>query len=292
MALYSAAPSSLKPLLRVSPTAALAQISAEFLRGTPTWWTVLPQDIQNFLVTRYEWRASVTTVETFSEATSEPTTQTSVRALVPGVVSGIAPPVVSGVGVGATISDVVAPTAEPMDIATLVVLTTTQLFQGSTQGPPGGTTVGESSRSSQSTITETSSAPAATSVPSRKDHVLGVAIGTALGVAFIAMVILLVIISVIKQRRRKRMWRDSGPRVLEQAAKVAFTDESVSGSSNEKSTIRPVEAGRTPRNSWFRYSSSPEVVHEMSAGEDEPSQLASNLMVMLKPKRPPVSSHF
>ncbi|KAF2401236.1 hypothetical protein EJ06DRAFT_529366 [Trichodelitschia bisporula] len=50
LALIDALPSSLKSLALVSPAAVSAEILSEFATGTPTWFTVLPTDVQSYFV--------------------------------------------------------------------------------------------------------------------------------------------------------------------------------------------------------------------------------------------------
>ena len=296
-ALYSAAPSSLKPLLRLSPSLGLDQISTDFLKGTPSWFTGLAQDVQTYLVTNYRWTATGSGIaSTESSSTTDLRVQITPVIVVPGVVSGVPGPV---------ITSIVSEAGSSIFTTTVTLLTTAHDWQ-----PPSSKSSGvEPAETITPPITNTppasstaNSATSSTSVESEvrpvegpqapNEHIIAIAIGTALGGALIAVVILLVAIRIIKRRRRAQFFNRSAPAVLQHAAKVAPVDESVAGSSNGKSTIRPVEAGSTPRNSWFRYSNLPEVVHEMGGNEEECASLGSNLISLFKPKRRPLSSHF
>ncbi|KAF2430531.1 hypothetical protein EJ08DRAFT_697275 [Tothia fuscella] len=50
--LYQALPSSLQAIAIASPAAAATIISAEFVTGIPTWFTVLPTDVQTYFLTK------------------------------------------------------------------------------------------------------------------------------------------------------------------------------------------------------------------------------------------------
>lgn len=286
-ALYSAAPSSLKPLLRVSPSAALDHISSEFLAGTPIWFTGLSTDVQAYLITHYQWGVMSATIDGGVDGSSAQATTT--QAQVEGVVSpistlgipdGIVLPVVSNIDTeaailrpsadatstlqGTSLSFASVPSALTTARPVLVDHTTSTLFL-----TPAATanSISTSLPNSSSTTRQDRNGPPTATNRRGPDAILGIAIGTSLGGAFLAAAILFVVITLLRQRRKKRTRRQPMPGVVEveQAAKFTVVSDRISDSSQKRSTIRPVEIGSTPRNSWFRYSTLPEVVHEISA---------------------------
>jgi len=61
LALLQALPSSLQAVALTNSAAAASEISAEFATGTPTWFTVLPTDVQTYFLTAAGSAAPMTT---------------------------------------------------------------------------------------------------------------------------------------------------------------------------------------------------------------------------------------